>query len=171
MDGDWTRLGKAVKAARNSKGLNQVDLGALAEVKRTVIQTIERGHGFKRITATLRGVERALDWGRGSVELLLAGGEPLPADEPWELLFPGQPQPGSGGQLPFRIARALSEGTTLDTAIVPLTSSADVVVVVQGKSNASPEGILAALRAWEKREGFVERLGEPPDEPGGTPEA
>lgn len=159
MDGDWVRLAGAVRAARKGRGFSQVELGRAAGVKRTVIQTIERGHAFQRVTGTLLSVERALGWGRGSIEKIVKGGDPLPSDE--VAGGPGAPRYPLGPDLPFRIARTLSVGTPLDTAIVPLTPYADVVVVVQGKPNATREELLAALQAWERHEGYVERLGEP----------
>jgi len=159
MDGDWVRLAGAVRAARKGRGFSQVELGRAAGVKRTVIQTIERGHTFQRVTGTLLSVERALGWGRGSIEKIVKGGDPLPSDE--VVGGPGTPRYPLGPDLPFRIARTLSVGTPLDTAIVPLTPYADVVVVVQGKPNATREELLAALQAWERHEGYVDRLGEP----------
>lgn len=159
MDGDWVRLAGAVRAARKGRGFSQVELGRAAGVKRTVIQTIERGHAFQRVTGTLLSVERALGWGRGSIEKIVKGGDPLPSDE--VAGGPGAPRYPLGPDLPFRIARTLSVGTPLDTAIVPLTPYADVVVVVQGKPNATREELLAALQAWERHEEYVERLGEP----------
>ncbi len=175
MDGDWVRLAGAVRAARKGKGFSQVELGRAAGVKRTVIQTIERGHAFQRVTGTLLSVERALGWGRGSIEKIVKGGEALPSDE--VVGGSGSPRYPLGPDLPFRIARTLSVGTPLDTAIVPLTPYADVVVVVQGKPNATREELLAALQAWERHEGYVDRLGEPasgaaapPAPSGGVPE-
>lgn len=157
MDGDWVRLGKAVQAARSGKGFSQVQLSELAGVKRTVIQTIERGHEYRSVTRTLRSVERALGWGRTSVERILAGGGPLPADAPPRGESPGQPPPGYGDALPLRVARALSEGTVLDTAVVPVAPNAEMVVIVRAKPAATPEQIHAALLAWERWDGIPGR--------------
>jgi hypothetical protein len=171
MDGDWARLAAAVRAARKRMGLNQMELGDLTGVKRTVIQTIERGHGFQRITGTLLSVERALGWGPGSVERVLNGGDPQRSEDAAAPPATGHRQ-GRGAELSVRVASLLSEGTVLDTAIVPLTPNADVIVVVQAKPGASREGMLAALRVWERREGYLRgRLGRSPGEPSGTPQA
>ncbi|WP_405582602.1 helix-turn-helix domain-containing protein [Streptomyces sp. NBC_01190] len=165
MDGDWSRLGKAVQAARNGMGLSQVGLGELAGVKRTAIQTIERGHTFLRVTSTLRDVEHALGWGRGSIELILAGGDPLAPGEPGELDSNGRLRSGAYGGLPLRVTHALTEGTTLDTTIVPLTPNAEMVVVVKGKPSATPEQLRLALLAWEEQGGYLARLARLADTP------
>ena len=52
---------------------------------------------------------------------------------------------------------------------MPLTPHADVVVVVQGRAGATREELLTALRAWEKREGHVEQLGDGTREKGAPP--
>lgn len=160
MDGDWLRLGGVIRAARKRKGLSQVRLGDAIGVKRTVIQTIERGHEFQSVTATLRDIERILEWGQGSIEHILDGGDPLPSDTPGNRYYTKHARQDSGGELPVRISRALTEGTTLDTAILPLSPNTEMVVVVKGKPNATHDQIMAALTAWEEKGGYLERLGE-----------
>jgi transcriptional regulator with XRE-family HTH domain len=170
MDGDWLRLGRAVRAARGGKGLSQVKLSERAGVGRTVIQTIERGGGFDRVTSTLLSLEVALDWKRGSVESILNGGDPLPLNEPGEEDTAGQFRQGAYGGLPLRVTHTLIEGTTLDTTIVPLTPNADMVVVVKGKPKATAEQLKSALLAWEEERGYLARLARLFEEPQGTPE-
>jgi transcriptional regulator with XRE-family HTH domain len=160
MDGDWLRLGGVVRAARKRKGLSQVRLGDEIGVKRTVIQTIERGHEFQSVTATLRDIERILDWGQGSIENILQGGDPLPPDLTGARYFNKQFRREAGAELPVRVSRALAEGTTLDTAIVPLSPNAEMVVVIKGKPTATHDQIMEALATWEKKEGELERLGQ-----------
>lgn len=160
MDGDWLRLGRAVRDARNGKGLSQMALGEHSGARRTVIQTIERGHRFQRITATLRSVERTLSWGEGSVESVLAGGDPLPSEEALDRDAAGRLRHDIASVLPLRVVRALSDGTTLDTTIVPLAPNAEMVVIVKGKPGATPEQLRAALSVWEEREGLLDRLDE-----------
>jgi DNA-binding XRE family transcriptional regulator len=170
MDGDWSRLGRAVREARAGKGLSQVKLSELAGVGRTVIQTIERGRGFERVTSTLRNLEVALDWKRGSVETVLAGGDPLPSNDPGAQDPTGVFRQSAYGGLPLRVTHTLVEGTTLDTTILPLTPNADMVVVVKGKPTATPEQLKSALLAWEEERGYLARLARLFDEPRGTPE-
>jgi len=161
MNPDWTHLAGAVKAARKSMGLTQIELGERAGVQRSIVQRIERGAGFTRVTSTLRLIEIAVGWKPGSVEEVLAGGDPTGfgvADKA------SQPEttaslPAASDGLPLRIAEALTKGTTLDTTIVSLGPNADMVVVVKGKPTATPEQLRAELEAWERREGHLERLG------------
>jgi transcriptional regulator with XRE-family HTH domain len=160
MDGDWLRLGGVIRAARKRKGLSQVRLGDEIGVKRTVIQTIERGHEFQSVTATLRDIERVLEWGQGSIENVLEGGDPLPPETPGARYYAKHFRHESGGDLPVRVSRALAEGTTLDTAIVPLSPNAELVVVVKGKPAATHDQIMTALQTWERKEGYLERLGD-----------
>ncbi|WP_329132838.1 hypothetical protein OG552_14240 [Streptomyces sp. NBC_01476] len=139
-------------------GLSQEELGALADgAGRTVIQTIERGHKFKKVTKTLLNVEYALGWRRGSVERILGGEDPLPLNPPEEQAG-GRSQADGYGGLPLRVSHTLTEGTTLDTTIVPLTPNADMVVVVKGKPTATPEQLKDAMLAWEEREGYLAQL-------------
>lgn len=165
------RLGRAVEEARDSKGLTQMGLGQLADgAGRTVIQTIERGHKFKKVTKTLLNVEHALGWKRGSVESILAGGEPLPSDEFGELDSNGQLGKEAYRGLPLRVAHAILEGVTLDTAIVPLTENTSMVIVLKSKSNATHEEMKSAMQLWEEGEGSRSRLPALFDEPRGTQE-
>jgi hypothetical protein len=158
MDGDWLRLSRAVRKARNGMGLSQMGLSEAAGVGRTVIQTIERGRGFDRVTSTLRSLEIALGWKRGSVESILAGGEPLPFGEPGERDAAGRFRQTTYGGLPLRVTHALIEGVTLDTTIVPLTPNTELVVVVKGKATATPEELQETLLAWEEQGGYLARL-------------
>jgi hypothetical protein len=164
MDGDWSRLANVVRNERDRRGLSQIAFGKELGVGRTVIQTIERAHKFKKITGTLHSLEQALGWKPGSVESILNGGGPILPEEP-DTLAGGLERRSKGMDLPMRISRALLEGTTLDTTIVPLARNAEVVVVVKSKATATDEEIQAALAAWEQREGYIERLGGRLDEP------
>jgi transcriptional regulator with XRE-family HTH domain len=167
MDDEWVRLGAAVREAREAKGLKQAQLGEAVGVGATTIANIERAR-TRAITPTLRSVARVLDWPADAIETLLAGGElPAPSDDVDVVLRDGQGKTrtlqmktyGAPEGMPLRVARALAEGATLDTTIVPLGPGADMVVVVKGKPSASPEELRAALLAWEAREGHLDRLG------------
>ncbi len=166
MDDEWVRLGAAVREAREAKGLKQAQLGEAVGVGATTIANIERAR-TRAITSTLRSVARVLDWPPDTIETVLAGGEPpAPGDGVDVVAQDGQGQVTLQAKtysapegMPLRVARALVEGTTLDTTIVPLGPGADMVVVVKGKPTASPEELRAALLAWEQREGHLDRLG------------
>lgn len=164
MSEDWARLGAAVREAREAKGLTQAALATEVGVGETTIANVERAR-TRRKTATLRAIVRVLGWTTDSIEAVLAGDAPRPVEP--DFVVPTADGPlavdvktytGPDG-MPLRIAQALTEGATLDTTIVPLGPGADMVVVVKGKPTASPEELRAALLAWEKREGHLERLG------------
>lgn len=158
MDPQWERLGAAVKKARKERRITQPRLGELIGASRTVIQNIEAGRAYSRVTGSLRELETALGWKRGSIEAILDGGDPIPAGEP-----DGAPVVNTEG-LPMRIAQTLAEGATLDTTIVPLSPDASMVVILKGKPDASPAELRAALEEWERKEGHLRRLGLTPTE-------
>lgn len=155
MDDRWARLGKALAASRRAQNLTQADVAAEAGVGLATIQSIERGTQVKDPTPSMRVYATIVGWAAGSIEAVLAGGEPTPAAQLTEATA-GATTEG----LPLRVARALTEGTTLDTTIVPLSPGAEMVVIVKGKPNATPAEIRAALLAWEAREGHLDRLGD-----------
>src|SRR5688572_10212326 len=85
---DWQRLGQALKATRSktrdARGAKLTQEQAAVElgVSRSVIQNIERGIGFDKPTPTIREYARRLGWAEGSVDRVLAGGDPAHAAEP-----------------------------------------------------------------------------------------
>ncbi|MGH3858544.1 helix-turn-helix domain-containing protein [Actinokineospora sp.] len=79
-DGDWQAVAAAVKVRRDEVGLTQAALAALLGGSTSNVQRIERGDGGMR-RPTIRALERALRWQGGSVEAILAGGRPAPAQE------------------------------------------------------------------------------------------
>jgi transcriptional regulator with XRE-family HTH domain len=163
MDPQWERLGAAVKKARKERRITQPRLGELVGVSRTVIQNIESGRAYAKVTGSLRDLEVALGWKRGSIEAILDGGDPIPAGEA-NSTADGAVAVNTEG-LPMRIAQTLAEGATLDTTIVPLSADAQMVVIVKGKPNADPAQLRAALEEWERKEGHLRRLGLTPTEP------
>jgi transcriptional regulator with XRE-family HTH domain len=153
MDDRWVRLGHALAADRKAHNLTQEDIASLAGLSIATVQGIERGTKVKDPTPSMRVYASTLGWASGSIEAVLDGGEPTPVPLPAEAAGP------TAEGLPLRVARALSEGTTLDTTIVPLSPGAEMVVVVKGKPTATPAEIRAALLEWERREGHLDRLG------------
>lgn len=70
------RLGEAMAERRRELGLSVTRAAAAARIDRTTWSTTESG---VRLIATYNraGVERALGWEAGSIDAVLAGGEPL----------------------------------------------------------------------------------------------
>lgn len=161
MQRDWSRLGAALKAAREARGLGQADVGEEIGVKRGAMRNIENGQ-LSRITPTVRAYAHVVGWSDGSVEAVLAGGEPVSAARP-----SGGPEVNAAGviaaeELPLRIRAALADGPLIDSAVISLPgeggeADAQMVVVVKGRPNASPDQLRKALLAWEQTEQQLRR--------------
>lgn len=77
MQRDWIGLGKAIVARRRSLGFTAAGLAtAMSQSPRTV-GDLENGRRASYRVSTLRALENALAWKAGSVEQILAGGDPL----------------------------------------------------------------------------------------------
>ena len=72
----WARLGQALRAAREHRGLTQAELGEQADVSSRSVQDAEAGTVPKaRMPYTVGRIAAALEWPPGSVEQVLDGGE------------------------------------------------------------------------------------------------
>lgn len=176
MNRDWARLGQAVADARRALNLTQKELADQLGVSRGAIQAIERGDQFTKITQTMRAVERALDWEKGSLESVLDGGEPKPIEqrtvEPERAEAPAELAP----QLPLAIVHELSaeSGPVLDTTVLDLPGASPgsrMIVVIKGSPDASPEQIRKDLLAWSKEQRRLRGLTPDQDTSPGAHEA
>jgi DNA-binding XRE family transcriptional regulator len=166
MERDWARLGAALRAARNKHGRSQAEIGEAIGIKRGAMRNIEKG-SIDRVTPTVRAYAREVGWADGSIEDVLAGGEPTYRDD--------ESTPGAADsaavlapvpeELPVRIKAALeASGAVLDTAVIPLpgddgASDAQIVVVVKSRRDAlTPEQLRRALEEWERAEGHLRGL-------------
>ena len=77
-DRDWDRLAGLARERRVELGLTQEDVRAAGGPSTASIRLIEGALQRAYQPATLRDLERALQWERGSVARILAGGDPLP---------------------------------------------------------------------------------------------
>lgn len=73
---DYDRLGERIRTRREALGLTQAQAASSGGVSLPVWGVLERAERDSYRTATYRAVERALGWSHGSVEAILAGGEP-----------------------------------------------------------------------------------------------
>ncbi|MFD6113664.1 helix-turn-helix domain-containing protein [Streptomyces yangpuensis] len=148
MDRDWARLGKALQAARKASGVTQEQLADELGVGRSVIQLIERGKEFSKPSQTQRAFARRVGWTDGSIEAVLAGGEPSAREH--DSATPSAAQEARAeSRLPLRIVDELADdGALLDTTVVPLGDDARMVVVVKGKPGASAAELRRDLEAW-----------------------
>lgn len=73
----WRRLGRALKEARERKGLSQGELATRAGVAIKSVQSAEAGTVPKsRMPQSLSPIAQAVGWPAGSVDSVLSGGEP-----------------------------------------------------------------------------------------------
>lgn len=71
------RLGQAMNARRLDLRKQWKDIATGAKISTAALGAIRRGE-YKPSALTARGIEDALDWEHGSVDAILAGGEPTP---------------------------------------------------------------------------------------------
>lgn len=163
MERDWVRLGRLLAEARKAIGLTQADAAARIGVTRTAIQSIEHGDVRVKITGTMRGYARLVGWDDGSLEDVVAGGEPAPA------AMPGDREPGEVERprtlddlnLPPLIQEELRDGQVLGTGVYDLTpegSTAQLIVVVKGPSDATADDIRRYAQAWRQAERRIREL-------------
>ncbi|MFR9796566.1 helix-turn-helix transcriptional regulator [Streptomyces sp. MS06] len=157
----WVELGAAIRAAREARGLRQVDLADLAGVSEGTIQNLENGDRRPRIPPSLAKVEPHLGWAPESGLAILRGETPTTLHEP------ADDRAQMRRDLPLRIVDELeSSDPLLDSTVIQLpgTDGARMTVVVRGRPDATPEEIQEALLAWRRTEQELRRLpGE--DEP------
>lgn len=155
---DWERLGRAFAEARVRAGLSQMEVAESLSVTRTPIQGIERGHvKYKpptRINGTMRSYARLLHWEDGSIEAVLAGGEPT---------LQGAAEASA---LPTRISEELRDGQVLDNGVFDLAPDSEdfqMLVIVKGKKGATREEISAYMKKWRRIERELRRIGDSDD--------
>lgn len=165
MERDWDRLGEALQAERKTAGLNQEDLARELGVGRSTVQKIERGHKFGKPTMAARAYARWARWTDGSVERVLAGGDPNHVHEA-SAGARGTPPPvteglseSAAGRLPVRVVDEIeNDGALVDTAVIPLSHGGTMVVIMKGTPGATPEEIKAALEAWRRAQPQLQEL-------------
>lgn len=82
----YDRLDAAIGSARLDRGLSWIDLADAVGVSESALRNIRKGRNSPS-ELTKRRLEDALQWRHGSVDEVLAGGDPTPAN----------PTGGSGG--------------------------------------------------------------------------
>jgi hypothetical protein len=75
---DWERLAEFVRERRVELGLTQEDARAAGGPSTATMRLIEGALQRSYQPATLRDLERVMQWERGSARMILAGGEPVP---------------------------------------------------------------------------------------------
>lgn len=82
----WQRLGSRLMHRRIELGFRtrkdfQLAIGARNSGERRTVLDIENGNRENYAAATIAWIEHIYQWAPGSVEAVLSGGEPTPADE------------------------------------------------------------------------------------------
>lgn len=75
------RLASAIEARRGELGLSLRQVAELAGITGETLRAVRKGSN-EPSSLTKRGIERALAWAAGSVDHILDGDGPLPADKP-----------------------------------------------------------------------------------------
>jgi len=78
---DWQRLGVLVSERRGDLGMTQEDVRAAGGPSTATQRLIEGGHQDRYQPAILAREEKALEWQRGSIRRILAGGDPVPVSD------------------------------------------------------------------------------------------
>jgi transcriptional regulator with XRE-family HTH domain len=109
---DWARMVTAVKERRLALGLSAREAANQAGINRATWSTMEGGE--RRLSRHLWSpVERVLLWEPGSIEQILAGGDPTPQeDQP----VPAKPSPPSGPDLEEELNAAIEQAVRLDVS-------------------------------------------------------
>lgn len=80
MERTPTQAGEVVSARRRQIGADVAELARQAQVDVKTIRSLEAGERMPR-DSTKAKIERALNWSPGSIDAILAGGDPVVADE------------------------------------------------------------------------------------------
>lgn len=159
LDMDLTRLGAALKAARRARKLTQEQVAEQLGISRAGVQKTETGSKLKKVTPTMRAYAKLLGWAPGSIEDVLAGGGPTMATEDAEVAQSGA---GESSRLPLRIVDEIEGDRPLvDHRIIPLGDGTNMVVIVTGKENPTPEERKRNLERWERAQEHLEELNYP----------
>jgi hypothetical protein len=93
---DWRLLADAVIKRRTDLGMTQQDVQAAGGPGTATLRNIEGAHQMSYRGVILGRLERVLRWEPGSIDAILAGGDPTPIKtNPTPALRPPRPQPGT----------------------------------------------------------------------------
>jgi DNA-binding XRE family transcriptional regulator len=164
----WPELAAAIRAAREARGLRQIDLAEVAGISEGSVQNLEDPERRpSRMPQSLTKVEPHIGWAPGSGLAILHGGKPTLASVPSEAgAKPSTARRTLRDKLPLRVVDELeSDDALLDSQVIQLpgTSGARMTVLVHGRPDATPEEIQEALLAWRRAERKLHRM---PDDDG-----
>lgn len=140
MTPDFGHLAEAIRLACAGRGWSQEDLIRESGVGRSTVQRLWAGRAGVMPNRTTRAqLERALGWAAGSVDDVLAGGEPTALSAKSGHESPNSHAPEASGErgergLPIAVQAALNRGETFDTDIIDLSrpgESFELIVIAK----------------------------------------
>ncbi|MFE3855231.1 helix-turn-helix domain-containing protein [Streptomyces griseorubiginosus] len=143
MASDWARLGEKLKSSRIARGMEQQQVAAAIGVKRGAVRNIEQGN-IAKLTPTVRAYGALVGWTDGSVEAVLAGGDPTLAEGG------AARTDGATSDLSLHVQESLRRGPLLESRVQEVTTPAGRVlatIVLRGDEGLTPEELLEALRS------------------------
>lgn len=159
MERDWARLARTIAGTRKLLDMTQADMADRAGVSRTAIQKMERpGTVYAKVQPLHRVVARILGWTEDSIEAILAGGSPTPAESaagaPTQLAPPDADSDALPDGLSERARLALLGGKVVSDDVIDLAPDdperTAVLVYKRGDRPATPEQMRDDLRKWAK---------------------
>lgn len=131
-DKDWRRLAEATRDRRVELGMTQEDIRSAGGPSTATMRLIEGALQESYQPATLRDLELALRWERGSVARLLAGGNPVP--------FAGDMPPRQEAAAPGRTGDSFLTGQDMAAQIRPHVAEVEARLAVWAGSAAQQRG-------------------------------
>jgi transcriptional regulator with XRE-family HTH domain len=171
---DFQRLAGAIQARATALGLSQQDLVSRSGLSRTTVQKLWQGDDtYAPSRRTRVAIEDALDWAPGSVEAVLAGGEPTvrrEASVETETIASDSPAAARSlttvTDMPLRVQLALGEGRPLDFDVLEFeVGGRRMSIVAWAQSGVydteeDREAALEQLKMFHRLMGTLRREGE-----------
>lgn len=166
------RLAKLLDERRAELRLRWRDVAEQAGITVEGLRTLRIGTGRIRST-TKRGLEDALRWRPGSIDRILADGdpEPMPSGRGEIRAEPGHAAEGAASvKLPLRVQGELADRKVLDHEVVDLAwtgSKHKLIVLWAGPADESEDiqGVRREYAAWMRgRRQLGEVFADPPEE-------
>lgn len=171
MDQDSKRLGAELQASRERREprLTQADAAEALGISRTALQNIEHGK-FRKVSGTVREYAALLDWPVSAADLVMAGAtlaEAVAAERDAVLAQRGEPAEGHSLGLSPTVEYELRSGKTLESTVINLGPDEDdghIIVVLQGKKNATPEEVQRVAERFRKARRHLQSIAADADE-------
>lgn len=164
---DYARLGKQLKAARLARRprVAQTDAAEALDVGRSTIQKMESDAVEHVTSTTVQAYARWLGWSADSVERVLAGGDPVMAEDVQHALSAVPDIPLSPDvEYELRSGRILG-GQVFNLG--PDENDGQIIVFLQGRKDASPEEVERIAARYRRPRRYLQGLASETDEVAG----